>query len=94
MPADDAYDVVHHLTIGGDKYGCHSRKPYAKHYWAPQRIFHSDGSFEVISVRVPHTNSRDCRSFALWDVDPMCIGCTTTRDTDYRDRMLRMREQK
>ena len=89
MPADTDYDKVHPLTIGGDKYGCHSRKPFARHYWAPQRVFNPDGSFEIISVRVPFVMSRDCRSFYLWDT-AKCAGCNVPKDEAYAERMKGM----
>lgn len=93
MPVDHAYDValVANTINDESRYGCHNRKPYAKHYWAPQRIFHSDGSFDVISVRVPSVMSRDCRSFYLWDTDTMCAGCTVKRDVEYAERMKGMK---
>lgn len=45
----------------GAKYGCHNRRQFSKGYWAPQRRFYPDGSFEVVSVRIPHAMSKECR---------------------------------
>jgi hypothetical protein len=90
MPADTQYDVVHHLTIGGERYGCHSRGAMAKHYWAPHRVFMPDGSFRTVPVRVPVATSKACRSFYLWDADPKCAGCTAAKDHEYAERMKGM----
>ena len=90
MPVDSQYGEVHPLTAGGSLYGCHSKPRTAKHYWAPQRIVCCDGSFDVISGRVPVATSKACRSFYLWDTDAMCAGCTTEKDIEYAERMKGM----
>ena len=64
------------VRIGeGWVYGCHNRpSKFKPHYWAPERRVFPDGSFEVMSVRVPHSLSHNCR-FDLSLADPACKGC-------------------
>ena len=89
MPADIAYSEVHPLTVGGERYGCHSRNPMKKGYW--HRGVEFVGGRPVPSeVFIEHAMSMQCRSFYLWDADPKCAGCTTGKDYAYRDRMLTM----
>ena len=90
MVADSRYDEVHEKTKDTPHYGCWNRAPYRKSYWAPQRIYNPDGSFEVISVRIPDNMSKNCRGFYLWHTDPKCAGCTVDRDYAYEERMRGM----
>jgi len=72
------------------RYGCNSvRNPKRtmKGYYAPDREYRPDGTFYIRLVFIPHANTKDCRSFALWDVDPACADCTTARDEDYANTM-------
>jgi hypothetical protein len=96
MPADDQYDVVHPINVAKEHYGCYNvdRPRNKRYYWAVQRYFMPDGSFDLVSVRVPVHTSRDCRSFYLWDTDARCIGCTVTKDIKYRDRMMGIKSEK
>lgn len=79
---------VHPLTRQGAdaKYGCNSDRPRARSYWAPHRRVFPDGSFEVISVRVPDTMSEACR-YDLAEHDSKCNGCQREKDVDYLNRM-------
>lgn len=54
-------------------YGCHNRE-IAAGYFAPQRRFFPDGSFDVISKFISHRMSRDCR-YDLRTTDPRCESC-------------------
>ena len=90
MPADAQYDVVHERTKGGDKYAACQIKVRKNSYWAPHRRDFPDGSFDIVSVRVPDTMSRGCRNFFLWDTDPKCQGCEQPKDTEYAERMKGM----
>ena len=71
----------------GAKYGCWNRPDrFAKSYWAPNRRFYPDGSFEVISVRIPHNLSHDCRydgKNGTAGEDPRCEGCRHYKASDY-----------
>lgn len=90
MPADHAYDAVHELTVGGEKYGCNNDKPRLRGYWAVGRRYFPDGSFELVSVRVPDHMSKGCR-YDLADTDPKCAGCPREKDTAYLERMRGMK---
>ncbi len=90
MPADSAYDVVHEKTKGTDTYAACQQKTRRASYWAPERRYFPDGSFDVVSVRVPDTMSRKCRNLYLWDSDPKCAGCDQPRDVEYAERMKGM----
>lgn len=90
MPSDSQFDVVHEKTKDSAHYGCWNRAPYRKSYWAPQRIYNPDGSFEVISVRIPDNMSKNCRNYYLWHTDPKCAGCTVDRDYAFEERMRGM----
>ena len=87
MPVED--HVVHEkVKISADTpYGCHSRKDFATHYYAPDRQYRDDGSFSFTLKKIEHGMSTQCRSFYLWDADPRCGGCTADKDLEYRDRM-------
>ena len=80
---------VHPSVIKGPehRYGCHNRPDkFARYYWAPERRFFPDGSFEIISVRVPHTLSNECRydgKGGLSADDPGCEGCRHYKVSDY-----------
>lgn len=89
MPADDAYAVVHEKTVGKDRYEACMVKVRKPHYWAPERRYFPDGSFEMMAVRVPDTMSKDCRNYYLWDT-PACAGCTYPKDVAYAERMKGM----
>lgn len=80
---------VHPLTrqSADARYGCNSDKPRAKSYWAPNRTFFPDGSFEVRAVRVPDVASSHCRNFYMWDADPRCTDCPREKDREYAQTM-------
>lgn len=84
MPVID--HPTHPSTIKDDsfRYGCHGRPAKFKpHYWAIQRRFFSDGSFDLISVRVPFRMSHECRSDGingLGKPDQGCLGCPRLED--------------
>ena len=90
MPADTQYDEVHERTKGSERYDHCQNKVRKPSYWAPHRRVFPDGSFEIISVRIPDTLSKACRNFFLWDDDPKCEGCTYPKDTEYAERMKGM----
>jgi hypothetical protein len=96
MPTDDQYDVVHPMNVAKERYGCYnvSRPKNKRYYWAVQRNFMPDGSFDLVSVRIPVHTSRECRSFYLWETDVGCAGCTVPKDIAYRDRMQGMTREK
>lgn len=89
MAADPQYDEVLPANKSGATYGCHNRKiaTIRRFYWATNRNYFSDGSYDLVSVRVPVTSSTKCRNFYMWDTDPMCAGCTTPKDTTFKRRM-------
>lgn len=89
MATDPQYDVVKPANQEKAHYGCYNRttNPKKRYYWATERNFFPDGSYDLVSVRVPVHTSTKCRSFYLWGTDPRCVGCTADKDTEYRDRM-------
>lgn len=88
MPPVEDFPVHHLVQIeAGKPYGCHSREGFSAGYYAPDRRYRPDGTFAIYQTHIPHVMSQQCRSFYLWDNDPRCAGCTTSRDTEYADRM-------
>lgn len=92
MPVED--HPVHAAVIRADdaKYGCWNRNErFAKSYWAPERRFFPDGSFDVTSVRVPHVTSHECRydgrGFGEAG-DPGCAGCAHYLVSGYVKRIM------
>lgn len=74
MPVQD-YEV-HPKTrrADGQKNGCYNHPPYAAGYWAPDRRYFPDGSFEAICTFIPHTMSTECRFDQV--IEPArCEGC-------------------
>lgn len=91
MPVEE-HEVHEKVKVDDSfRYGCHSRPDYNTGYFAPERRYKPDGTFYVVQTCIPFSNSPDCRSFALWDIDPACAGCTTKKDFEYRDRMMALR---
>lgn len=86
MPSDTAFDVVHPLTVGGERYGCNNDRPRQRGYWAVNRRHFPDGSFDLVSVRVPDNGSVLCR-YDMRDGDPKCAGCPNHSDDEYLWRM-------
>lgn len=97
MAADSAYSQPHEKTIRThkDPYGCHSRGDFAEGYWAPDGhvVIEQDGIMLAVQKLkfTPHVMSRTCRLVDLWDTDPRCYGCTTTKDREYGERMKDMK---
>ena len=95
MPADDQYDVVHEkVKIKADEpYGCHSRPDLSGGYWVKVRVYidGDEGRYELMDKFIPFRMSPKCRSFYLWETDPRCGYCTTSKDYEYRDRMAGMK---
>ena len=90
MPVED--HVVHEkVKIDSTfRYGCNSvRNPNRSMsgYHAPDRRYRPDGTYYQVLTFIPHTNTTDCRSFALWDTDPACADCKTKRDEQYAATM-------
>jgi len=54
-------------------YGCHNRT-IKEGYYAPIRLFKSDGSFTTGCKFIPHTMSTDCR-YDHRATDGRCDGC-------------------
>lgn len=92
MPVLD-HEIHPSTQQGADaRYGCWSRKAKFKaHYWAPHRRYFPDGSFDVISVRIPFRNSHDCRfdgKNGTAGEDPKCEGCRHYKQSDYVKSIL------
>ena len=83
---------VHEKTKKPEDYrnGCHSERTKNRTfpgYHAPNRIYDdTDGRFEVVQKFIPHTMSRKCRSFPLWDTED-CEGCKQPKDQEYANTM-------
>lgn len=86
MAIDPRYQAVHHLTASTGINGTCMTKVRQKSYWARERRYFPDGSFEMMAVRVPDVMSKECRNFYLWDA-PECAGCEFPRDIEYQKRM-------
>lgn len=71
MPAVEEFDSVHPLTVAGERYGCHNRKPFKDFYMAPDGI-RTNGTINLRPVT--DTSSRDC-SHDQKASDPRCAGC-------------------
>lgn len=65
---------VHPLTIGGQHYGCHNRGEFAAGYWAPDREYREDGTWQDAQRFIPHTMSKGCR-YDKSLTDSKCAGC-------------------
>lgn len=71
MPVED--HPVHEKTkkTGEEKPGCYNRTGFAKGYYAPDRVYRSDGTFYVVQVylktswidyeRCPNSDYEECR---------------------------------
>lgn len=81
MPADEQYDVsLPANQIGPEsRSGCWNRPDKFKpSYWAPNRRYYPDGSFDVVSVRIPFRNSHECHFDGLEGTtgdSARCAGC-------------------
>lgn len=92
MPVLD-HEIHPSTQHGADfRYGCWNRPDKRKaSYWAPQRRSFPDGSFDVISVRIPFTMSHDCRfdgKNGHAGEDPGCEGCRHYKQSDYVKSIL------
>ena len=56
------------------KYGCYDRKPYEEGYYAPDRIYKEDKTFEIVQTYIPHNLSRSC-NFDMSHTDLGCKDC-------------------
>lgn len=67
---------VHEKTkeAAGAVWGCHRRQDFKPGYWAPDRRYREDGTFEVVQTWVPHFGAQDCRNDISLS-DPKCKGC-------------------
>ncbi len=94
MPVED-HEVHEKVKIDSTfRYGCNSlRNPNRSMngYYAPDRRYRPDGTYYQVLTFIPHTNTTACRSFALWDTDPACQGCTTEKDIEYALTMQRLK---
>lgn len=79
MPVED--HAIHPSTQKGEdfRYGCWNRPDEFKDsYWAAERRYFPDGSFEPVSVSVPFRMTHKCRHdgvAAMGIDDPACEGC-------------------
>ena len=75
------------IKTGDARYGCWNRPDkFKRSYWAVDRRFYPDGSFDLVSVRVPYTLSHECRydgKGGLSGDDPSCEGCRHYKASDY-----------
>ena len=65
---------VHALTIGKPTYTTCQIKQRKPFYWATERRYFPDGSYEFISVRIPDHSSKQCR-YDMSETDSRCAGC-------------------
>ena len=79
---------VHQLTIGKPTYETCQIKQRKASYWAPDRIYFPDGSFESTSVRVPDTSSTTCR-YDMSEIDSRCTGCEQVGAGNAYNEMVR-----
>ena len=59
---------------GKERNGCHNRKPYATGYFAPDRVYKDDGTYQTMLCRLPFKNSALC-NYDLWHSDWGCLDC-------------------
>lgn len=90
MATDPQYDVTLPANKAPTRHGCYNRKTdmRKRFYWATNRNYFPDGSFDLVSVRIPVNTSYKCRSFYSWEADPLCAGCTALKDLEYQQRMM------
>lgn len=72
MPVADT--PVHALTVAGDLYGCHNREPFSPGYYAPDRKYREDGTWENVQAFIPHRMSTECR-YDQEAAPERCSGC-------------------
>ena len=72
MPGED-HDT-HELTVAKSTYTTCQTKQRKPSYWATDRRYFPDGSYEFVSVRVPDTSSTTCR-YDMSQNDSRCDGC-------------------
>ncbi len=84
--------AVHEKTreAAGAVWGCHNRPDFKPGYWAPDRRYLPDGTFEVILVWVPHFGARECRNDISLS-DSKCDGCTYRGTGEAYSKMVRER---
>jgi hypothetical protein len=75
VPPVQDYEV-HELTkVSKDyKYGCNNRRAMSKHYFAPNRRYYADGTYQLGQTKIVHAMSTDCR-YDLSSNDNACRGC-------------------
>jgi len=62
---------THEKTVGGDRYGCHNRKPFEKSYLVKDWYsFHGRLRVRIVN----HTMSTECR-YDQSLADPKCSNC-------------------
>lgn len=54
-------------------HGCHNRPPFKPGYYAPDRTYNPDGTFEARLVWIPGPTSNECHNDHVGDAG--CIGC-------------------
>ena len=87
MPVIEHPVHEHGVRDAEHRYGCWNRPDrFKKSYWAPHRRTFPDGSFELVSVRVPFVMSHDCRydgKNGKAGDDPYCEGCRHYKKSPY-----------
>jgi len=72
MPVEDK--PVLKQNIQPTHYGCHNRPEFSSGYWAPDRIYRADGTFESTLVWIEHALTTECVTGRI-DNQPLCSGC-------------------
>lgn len=91
MPVVD-HDV-HPLVRLGERPGCFNHKPYSPGYFAPDRIYRDDGTWESVQVFIPHRLSTECR-FDQAMAGERCEGCEHIGSRYVQDMIRAAEKQK
>jgi ribosomal protein S27E len=62
------------LTVAKPAYEACQNKQRKPSYWATDRRYFPDGSYEFVSVRIPDNSSKTCR-YDMSQIDSRCEGC-------------------
>lgn len=90
MPPVEDHEVNERVKISADKpYGCKNRPDLSGGHWVKERLYRPGefGKYELVDRFITFNMTPLCRSFYLWDTDPRCIGCSASKDIEYRDKM-------
>lgn len=75
MPVPESESSPVTVRKASDLYSCHNGPRNARGYYAPQRVYHADGTFHMDLVFIWHTMSRECR-YDMSLSDSRCEDCT------------------